>query len=64
MALDVEKVTRQNHSVLEMVSYKYHYHKANSRTQCQSSEHAQDEAANVQIDNSWQSFPGGLGICK
>lgn len=48
MALYVEKVT-----VIEMASYKYWY-QTNRRTQCQASEHAQDEAANVQIDNSWQ----------
>lgn len=50
-----------------MMSYKpidYQHHATGSRNQCQSSEHAQDEAANVQIDNSWQKFPGGLGICK
>lgn len=36
----------------------------NRRIQTQSSEHTQDETANLQIGNSWQKLPGGLGICK
>jgi hypothetical protein len=64
MALYVEKVTRQNLSVIKMVSYKYRYRETEGRTQYQSSEHVQDEAASVQIDNIWYKFTGRLGICK